>query len=54
MGDEIRVTVIATGIDETKKERKSSRPAKTNASTQTQSLLKSNRLDMDQRQTNHC
>ncbi|MGG5306215.1 cell division protein FtsZ [Enterococcus pernyi] len=47
MGDEIRVTVIATGIDETKKERKSSRPAR-QMSTQTQSSAQSNRLDMDQ------
>ena len=47
MGDEIRVTVIATGIDETKKERKSSRPAR-QTSTQTQSSAQSNRLDMDQ------
>lgn len=47
MGDEIRVTVIATGIDETKKERKASRPAR-QTSTQTQSSAQSNRLDMDQ------
>lgn len=47
MGDEIRVTVIATGIDETKKERKSSRPSR-QTSTQTQSSAQSNRLDMDQ------
>ncbi|MGM9904583.1 MAG: cell division protein FtsZ, partial [Enterococcus sp.] len=45
MGDEIRVTVIATGIDETKKERKSSRPAR---QTQAQSTTQNNRLDMDQ------
>ena len=45
MGDEIRVTVIATGIDESKKERKSSRPAR---QTQMQSSTQKTVLDMDQ------
>lgn len=45
MGDEIRVTVIATGIDESKKERKSSRPAR---QTQMQSSTQKPVLDMDQ------
>lgn len=45
MGDEIRVTVIATGIDESKKERKSSRPAR---QTQMQSSTQKKVLDMDQ------
>ncbi|MFS1146967.1 cell division protein FtsZ [Enterococcus hirae] len=45
MGDEIRVTVIATGIDESKKERKSSRPAR---QTQMQSSTRKTVLDMDQ------
>ncbi|MBF8807687.1 MAG: cell division protein FtsZ [Enterococcus lacertideformus] len=45
MGDEIRVTVIATGIDESKKERKSSRPAR---QTQMQSFTQKTVLDMDQ------
>ncbi|MGX7174336.1 cell division protein FtsZ [Enterococcus ratti] len=45
MGDEIRVTVIATGIDESKKERKSSRQARqTNMQSATQKTV----LDMDQ------
>ena len=45
MGDEIRVTVIATGIDESKKERKSSRPAR---QAQMQSSTQKTVLDMDQ------
>ena len=45
MGDEIRVTVIATGIDESKKERKSSRPAR---QAQMQSPAQKTVLDMDQ------
>lgn len=45
MGDEIRVTVIATGIDETKKERKSSRPTR---QTSMQSSTQKPVLDMDQ------
>ncbi|WP_165003129.1 MULTISPECIES: cell division protein FtsZ [unclassified Enterococcus] len=45
MGDEIRVTVIATGIDESKKERKSSRPAR---QAQMQSSAQKTVLDMDQ------
>lgn len=45
MGDEIRVTVIATGIDESKKECKSSRPAR---QTQMQSSTQKTVLDMDQ------
>lgn len=48
MGDEIRVTVIATGIDESKKERKSSRPAR---QTQMQSSTQKTVLDMDQAKT---
>ncbi|HJG22021.1 cell division protein FtsZ [Enterococcus durans] len=45
MGDEIRVTVIATGIDESKKERKSSRPTR---QTSMQSSTQKPVLDMDQ------
>ena len=45
MGDEIRVTVIATGIDESKKERKASRPAR---QAQMQSSTQKTVLDMDQ------
>ena len=45
MGDEIRVTVIATGIDESKKERKPSRPAR---QAQMQSPAQKTVLDMDQ------
>ena len=45
MGDEIRVTVIATGSDESKKERKSSRPAR---QAQMQSPAQKTVLDMDQ------
>ena len=45
MGDEIRVTVIATGIDESKKERKSSRQAR---QAQMQSSTQKTVLDMDQ------
>ncbi|MBO0483075.1 cell division protein FtsZ [Candidatus Enterococcus courvalinii] len=44
LGDEIRVTVIATGIDESKKERKSSRPARQQMQSQAQKPI----LDMDQ------
>lgn len=47
MGDEIRVTVIATGIDESKKERKSSRPTR---QTSMQSSTQKPVLDMDQAQ----
>ena len=45
MGDEIRVTVIATGIDESKKERKSSRPTR---QTSMQSSTQKPVLDMEQ------
>lgn len=45
MGDEIRVTVIATGIDESKKERKYSRPTR---QTSMQSSTQKPVLDMDQ------
>lgn len=45
MGDEIRVTVIATGIDESKKERKSSRPTR---QTSMQSSTQKPVLDMNQ------
>jgi cell division protein FtsZ len=45
MGDEIRVTVIATGIDPTKKERKTSR---TTRQSQIQSVPQKPVLDMDQ------
>ncbi len=45
MGDEIRVTVIATGIDESKKERKSNRPTR---QTSMQSSTQKPVLDMDQ------
>jgi cell division protein FtsZ len=45
LGDEIRVTVIATGIDTSKKERKSSRPAR---QSQMQSSVQKPVLDLDQ------
>jgi cell division protein FtsZ len=45
MGDEIRVTVIATGIDPSKKEKKSSRPAR---QSQIQAVPQKPVLDMDQ------
>lgn len=45
MGDEIRVTVIATGIDESKKEHKSSRSTR---QTSMQSSTQKTVLDMDQ------
>lgn len=54
LGDEIRVTVIATGIDPTKKERKASRPQRaaqqttSQRQTQIQSVPTKPVLDMDQ------